>query len=1416
MHSDDENVKECRKGSCEMVFKDLEAGLPMDVASSVDEEGMHGVDLVEDHKCSSLVETTKEAVPVEAYDHDAASCDMKYLVDSELREPLLANVQTDNTKSSQDKEVLLGGENKVGGDSLEKESEVHGPRKRRGAKADAVKALAGGDSGLGKMPDEYKKGVIISRSKDAPTDVSQEAKQKPVDKKAGKQGKSAGKPSTVKKMADPPPLEESRAKEEAEANRKVHESLDNFIRQTIRCEPYMNFTSRPGDKPLQRLRPDVFENHVAGKFARGFKIDSGSDPRDIATEENRGMHINSNDVDGMKDGSTGSAKGISGLRTGAQHSLKVPPGVVAFTQSTSKGSDLQGWLSPSKTKCEKCAREFCSTLNYRRHVRVHRRSLNPEKEDLSKERSKVAAFWDKLNPEEANNILHCDNMEIEDLSGQAALEALQIFINQPGLPSLPQGILKAGALLLDIVRGYVPLSSERLLAILDDASEKTFLCGGTSVALQRFIFNGEAGKVGLEERNLVATMGFHIELNLVKAWMADKEAEALRCQQALFKEEEAAQQKRKKLLEKKRMKKIRQKGRKGTTSQLILQELENESIDDEGNVQGIGEEDDSPTGTGSSSSSLVSAHDLALPESAELDEADALTHNDVMDEHELVLGDKSDTGKYMSSDDDHLHRSPDGLSQYGRERQQIGGHRGEIESLYREEDPFMEAGPISQSRPADQMDWDNDFDSGPSHPYPQRGSGRTGEAQFNPYYRKGEQDRIGSDFKRRDFERPGQDRKPLRITRERSRNDYPEQKPLRDSRGYDGRYGDNHPTSFKPLRKPNAYFVKADSGNSDLSTRLQQYRSKLPGMNRTSSSGGNTQVVWTRKVPQPAAVEVPKDGQDETARGDGESSKGDGRTASELPEAVLSVPDIAPGDFANKLDEGRTETNDDAATPVPLEDSRSARSGDDLISAEEIPEVDDGLSGALLVGSLSVPLGKFATVSTSQARPGSSAALHRADDFEVRNVSAAGTHDESHGLQDVINSLQEARLSSHVHTATGSSDCSEPLEKCVSTSPRASNPSSTQSTNLKSQFSSRSPERGESSRHVAPPLGNERLAVKPGSWQTSAGRYIHAKVWRAVGMVGERQEFNSISGDSSSGFSEARPSQDIDSSGRSEGERDTSPTADVWQGSPTRDADFVRGDSEEGDDFEDGRLKSKSQLMSTGKAVNRSEAQSDDGVENASGQGSSSVFVDAGTFLNERWRSALAHASDDEVLLIPSDNISNEPEGFNFLDMVSRQISENSRQTPGAESGPSPSSSRVAELSGNAAQGEGVSLSKVFSDFDHTGMEDIICPLTTDEQALDGASPHSHSSEDDTGMRDASTSPLGSEHNMSGSETASSASLAREETISGSGGGGGGSGRRGNSKQDRWHRNSRDRFPEQRYMARRRAPAEKNSSATRF
>lgn len=193
------------------------------------------------------------------------------------------------------------------------------------------------------------------------------------------------------------------------------------------------------------------------------------------------------------------------------------------------------------------------------------------------------------------------------------------------------------------------------------------------------------------------------------------------------------------------------------------------------------------------------------------------------------------------------------------------------------------------------------------------------------------------------------------------------------------------------------------------------------------------------------------------------------------------------------------------------------------------------------------------------------------------------------------------------------------------------------------------------------------------------------------------------------------------------------------------------------------------------------------------------------------WRAALAHASADEVLHVSSDSFSYEGEGLNFLEMVLRQLSEeNSRQSPGAESGQSPSSTVATESSGKPAH-QGACLSKIFNDSDQTGVQDIRCPSAIDEEGLDGVSPQAHSSEDDdAGLRDASTSPFGSEHYLSGSEMASSAPSAGGEGFPESSAGGGPVGhsypRRGNSRHERWHRHSRDRFSEQRYMARRQGP----------
>ncbi|KAA8539932.1 hypothetical protein F0562_026624 [Nyssa sinensis] len=226
--------------------------------------------------------------------------------------------------------------------------------------------------------------------------------------------------------------------------------------------------------------------------------------------------------------------------------------------------EFPGWplLSPLKVqmqKCDKCSRQFCSPINYRRHIRVHRRSLNVDKES-HKNRDLLGVFWDKLSLEQSKEIVSFKDVTLEEVPGSSIIRALMSFIRKPGFCTLPQVYLKAGSALLDIIQAKpsrLPISSPELFSILDDASERTFLCAGTAESMQKFVFDGEAGKIGLEMKNLVACTSFLVEQKLVKAWHADKDAEALRCQKLLVEEEEAAQKRQAELLERKRQKKLR-------------------------------------------------------------------------------------------------------------------------------------------------------------------------------------------------------------------------------------------------------------------------------------------------------------------------------------------------------------------------------------------------------------------------------------------------------------------------------------------------------------------------------------------------------------------------------------------------------------------------------------------------------------------------------------------------------------------------------------------------------------------------------------------------------------------------------------------------------------------------------------------
>ncbi|XP_031502244.1 uncharacterized protein LOC116265641 isoform X1 [Nymphaea colorata] len=348
-----------------------------------------------------------------------------------------------------------------------------------------------------------------------------------------------------------------------------HDPFDNIIRQTIGKEPFMSF-SRAGENHVQWIQLlHALDQQGTNKLSKGSKAVNVVVGKDWIQEPCNGVSLLSSETNGFKDSmhskATGTVKGAK-LPSEHIHHHKIPE-IVAFTAAKANGESekyFPGWpLSlPSKVqmqKCEKCSREFCSTINYRRHIRIHRRSLNIDK-DSSKNRDYLSAFWDKLSFDGAMEIVSFKDVLLEEVTGSSIIKTLTGFVRKPGFTSLPQAYMKAGSALLDIIQARpskLPISSKELFAILDDASERTFLCAGTAVSLRKFVFDGEAAKIGLEPRNIVACTSFLIEQRLVTAWLADKDAEALRCQKLLVEEEEAAQKRQAELLEKRRLKKLR-------------------------------------------------------------------------------------------------------------------------------------------------------------------------------------------------------------------------------------------------------------------------------------------------------------------------------------------------------------------------------------------------------------------------------------------------------------------------------------------------------------------------------------------------------------------------------------------------------------------------------------------------------------------------------------------------------------------------------------------------------------------------------------------------------------------------------------------------------------------------------------------
>ncbi|CAI6008463.1 unnamed protein product, partial [Closterium sp. NIES-65] len=245
-------------------------------------------------------------------------------------------------------------------------------------------------------------------------------------------------------------------------------------------------------------------------------------------------------------------------------------------------------LGTATHACDKCSLRFFSPLNHRRHIRVHRKMLRTDKVDLRGIRGDLALFLNKLGMPAVLDHISLQALSVEGIQLVDRLSSLvdnhRFPFVSPIAPPLPP-YLKLGPDLVAVVLNKQLLSEEDLFAMLDAASESTFLHGGTSPAVHRFVFQptatpssssggGGGGGVGgagggssgrirvmrLHDKDLVAALAFLLEQKLVDAYMAAREAAALKQQHLLVEEEAAAMHKRALLRQRRRKKRQRQKG----------------------------------------------------------------------------------------------------------------------------------------------------------------------------------------------------------------------------------------------------------------------------------------------------------------------------------------------------------------------------------------------------------------------------------------------------------------------------------------------------------------------------------------------------------------------------------------------------------------------------------------------------------------------------------------------------------------------------------------------------------------------------------------------------------------------------------------------------------------------------------------
>ncbi|CAO1944075.1 unnamed protein product [Urochloa humidicola] len=180
-------------------------------------------------------------------------------------------------------------------------------------------------------------------------------------------------------------------------------------------------------------------------------------------------------------------------------------------------------------KCLRCSKEFCTEINYERHLETHVPAYKDNLNILWSEDTFVK-LWDRISDEDAVSILSTVHQTIERTHGLPVESIIKKWIISPEFRETPPEVKQAMNQLkntmgtgTNLVMGRGKPPSVALLGILKVGSEGTFM--STNLARANFSYV-EADKTQNTVRSMLTYFSMGVEELMAKKWYADKLVES--------------------------------------------------------------------------------------------------------------------------------------------------------------------------------------------------------------------------------------------------------------------------------------------------------------------------------------------------------------------------------------------------------------------------------------------------------------------------------------------------------------------------------------------------------------------------------------------------------------------------------------------------------------------------------------------------------------------------------------------------------------------------------------------------------------------------------------------------------------------------------------------------------------------------